>query len=292
MKTILKLLVTIIFLQPILKSVNPTSMLDVFNQIKIEPIKSHLNESHHNIKKSINVLTNNTKKNITSDPNKMPKGDYLKSCKFCTCDLDKNLLSCSDCVDDRKSTKNLSYPGICSNSQNISYINNYLTPTSGFLYEYLKIIETVKQQLETNPDNSVNKLSVYEDKVAAYLINNLKFFQKYQFPLIHSMNSTPLIRVNSLKQKKREKVNLPMNYIDFSAEKELPCKDGNCKIKDEDYITDETLSSIMNFVEDITTSLAEKKDDSQDSDSYLDAATGFGDNDDSSDKSQSTTTEI
>jgi hypothetical protein len=209
-------------------------------------IKQHLNESQYGIKSAVNSLTDKSRENIKKN-NILPNGDYKNNCEFCTCV--GNLLSCSKCKDNPKVSKNLSYTGICSESENVTYINNFLTPTTGFFHEYLQIIEQIKKAFPS----SDGTIKISKSQVAADLVEQLEFTRRHLFPFVQAKNITPLLRANitapSYKQELKERVKF---HLDFDPAKELAAQKGQSYLKDQDFIKDDTLNTIYKFTNELS----------------------------------------
>jgi hypothetical protein len=206
-----------------------------------QDIKKNLNESHSLPKSAVNKLTDQSRENIKNN-NILPKGDYQESCQFCTCV--GNLLSCTKCKDNPKVSKNLSYNGICSESQSITYINNFLTPTTGFFYEYLQIIELIKKAFPAQDGT----MKISRSQLSADLVEQLEFTRKHLFPFIQAKNRTALLRANitapSYKQELKERAKF---HLDFDPAKELAQQKGQSYLQDQDFIRDDTLNTIYKF---------------------------------------------
>ena len=78
----------------------------------------------------------------------LPAGDYTNSCINCTCR--NNILDCL-CNNQKKS---LNYQGLCDPSQTVTFLDNNLTPTSGYWYEFCKLDSFINTNLPTNTNNS------------------------------------------------------------------------------------------------------------------------------------------
>ena len=237
------------------------------------PIKRNLYESLFNPKSAVNKLTNKTRENIR-ESHVLPKGNYSESCKFCTCVSNDrtNLLSCSQCSDNPHATKNLSFEGICSESQTIEYVNNFLTPSTGFFYEYLQIIELIKKEFKIT--KSDQPLAITSNSLVATLIEQLEFTRKHLFPHIQALNTTPLFIAKITSPNFKQELKLEStNYLDFNAAKELT----KIKfIKDQDFINDETLQSIIEYDLEKLNEFAKFVDDEDtDEENYLDSVLGF-----------------
>jgi hypothetical protein len=210
---------------------------------KFQDIKENLNESHFLPKSVVNNFADQKKQDISN--NILPKGNYQDSCKSCTCV--GNLLSCTGCKDKPYVSKNLSYSGICSESQNITYINNFLTPTTGFFYEYLQIIELLKKAFPS-PDGTM-KMS--RSQVAADLVEQLEFTRKHLFPFIQAKNRTGLmsakIKTPQYLDELKERVKF---HIDFDPAKEFATQKQG--LQNQDFIKDDILNTIYLFSDEIS----------------------------------------
>ena len=142
-------------------------------------------------KTTVSSLLNKTANIYKQNTSVMPGGNYTNSCTNCTCNSNLNLLACSNCGSNNQPSS-LSYPGICSTDQQITYLFNNLTPTSGYLHEYLALMNEIFQ----NSSYEANQVGakIYSDQ--------LNTLQKFLFPSLASFNpssnpSTKQLTINS-----------------------------------------------------------------------------------------------
>jgi hypothetical protein len=152
--------------------------------------------------------------------------NYQQLCQNCSCDLNRNLLTCNPC-NDNNFAKNLSFPGLCTDfncqdkncsepTYKIVLSNGYLTPDSGILYEFMNLASKVKNIKNQNSPG-------YQNQFIAKFIDQLNTFAQYQFPVTLNSNQTSVFgSLNFQPAQANEPIKVPDVLTYFNPEAKYP----------------------------------------------------------------------
>lgn len=180
--------------------------------------------------------------------------NYQQLCQNCSCDLNRNLLTCKPC-NDNNFAKNLSFPGLCTDfncqgnnctapTYKVVLSNGYLTPDSGILYEFMNLASKVKN---INSQNSPG----YQNQFIAEFINQLNVFAQYQFPVTLNSNQTSVFgSINFQPAQANEPIKVPDVLTYFNPEAKYPdqtvtdWEENFTEVEIQDYVLPGSLASL------------------------------------------------